>query len=149
MKHRMYSVVLTLTACLMMLSGCISFKAHPVGVIPSARHMSSPYYEVLGEAEGMSSSFRLFWVFPVTPAANNAEAVDDAIKSKGGDNLIEAVSTSESKVYIIGTVDNIYVTGKVIRYQQSDKRFLELKGKVKKVMQGGNSKSGSAESKQK
>ena len=119
--HQVY-LVLFLSACFMIFSGCISFKAHPVGVVPSAKHMSSPYYEVLGESEGMSSSFRLFWLFPVTPAANNVEAVDDAIKSRGGDNLIEAVFTEESKIYIIGTVDNIYVKGKAVRYLQSNEK---------------------------
>jgi hypothetical protein len=127
MKHHLGFVIVFLTALSMTVSGCISFKAHPEGVVPSARIMTSPYYEVLGEAEGMSSSFRLFWVFPVTTAANNAEAVDDAVKSKGGDNLIEAVFTSESKVYIIGTVDNIYVTGKVIRYQQGNEKYQKSK----------------------
>jgi hypothetical protein len=97
-------------------TGCISSGSHAIGVEPSAKFMASYDYEVLGEAEGMSSSFRLFWVFPVTPAANNREAVDNAVKSKGGDNLIEAVFTRESKVYIVGTVNNIYVKGKVIRY---------------------------------
>lgn len=112
-------LIFSITAAAMFLSGCISSRSHAVGVEPCAGYMASPNYEVLGEAEGISSSFRLFWVFPVTPAANNNEAVDDAVKSKGGDNLIEAVFTRESKVYIVGTVNNIYVKGKVIRYLQN------------------------------
>jgi len=118
MRKRFLFLILTFSVLSMIFSGCISFKAHAVGVEPSARYMASSDYEVLGEAEGLSSSFRLFWIFPVTPAANNIEAVDVAVKSKGGDNLIEAVFTRESKVYIIGTVNNIYVKGKVIRYIQ-------------------------------
>ena len=96
--------------------GCLSFSAHPVGIQPNAKYMNSPYYEVIGESEGISSEFKLFWLFPVTSKANTNEAVDDAIRSKGGENLIEAVITRESRVYIIGTVNNIYVKGKVIRY---------------------------------
>lgn len=127
MKHPQLSLVISLIAGSVIFSGCISFKAHPAGVVPSAKHMTSSYYEVLGEAEGISSSFRLFWVFPATPAANNVEAVDDAIKSRGGDNLIEAVFTKESKVYIIGTVDNIYVKGKAVRYLQGNEKYQKLK----------------------
>jgi len=118
MKQNFSFLILTLSAVLIFFTGCLSFKSHAVGVEPSARYMTSPDYEVLGEAEGISSSFRLFWFIPVTPAVSSAEAVDDAVKSKGGDNLIEAVFTRESKVYIVGTVDNIYVKGKVIRYIQ-------------------------------
>ncbi len=108
--------MLMLSAVFSAFTGCISSGSHAAGVESSARYLSSPDYEVLGEADGMSSSFRLFWIFPVTPAANNREAIDDAIKSKGGDNLIEAVFTRESKVYIVGTVNNIYVKGKAVRY---------------------------------
>jgi len=118
MKMRAVFTILIFVTSLSVYTGCISSRSHAVGVEPSARYMTSPDYEVLGEAEGISSSFRLFWLFPVTPAANNNEAVDDAVKSKGGDNLIEAVFTRESKVYIVGTVNNIYVKGKVIRYTQ-------------------------------
>jgi len=116
MKFRILFQMIIATALFSVMTGCISFNSHAVGVEASAKYMASPDYEILGDAEGMSSSFRLFWAIPVTPPANNRDAVDDAVKSKGGDNLIEAVYTSESKVYIVGTVNNIYVKGKVIRY---------------------------------
>jgi len=108
-----------LSGILVFSTGCLSFRAQPAGIEPGARYMTSPYYEVLGDAEGISSSFRLFWFIPVMPDAGFREAVDDAVKSKGGDNLIEAVYTKESLVYIVGTVNNIYVKGKVIRYIQN------------------------------
>lgn len=108
--------ILFLFSSLLSFSGCISWQSHPAGVEPSAKFMASSSYEVLGEAEGISSSFKMFWVLPVTPPANCDEAVDDAIKRKGGDNLIEAVFTREREIYIVGTVENIYVKGKVIRY---------------------------------
>ncbi len=110
------TAALVLLPAALLLTGCISFQAHPAGIEASARHMYSPDYELLGDAEGMSSSFRLFWVFAVTPAASCREAVEDAIKSRGGDNLIEATFTEERMIYIVGTVTNIYAKGKVIRY---------------------------------
>jgi len=105
---------------IMLSAGCLSFKARPVGVLPSAKYMQSPYYEIIGEAEGISSEYKLFWLFPVTSRANTNEAIDNAIKSKGGDNLIETVITRERNVYIVGTVNNIYVKGKVIRYLRNN-----------------------------
>jgi hypothetical protein len=121
MKTRGNFLILILPVLMAFFTGCISSGSHAIGVEPSAKFMAPYDYEVLGESEGMSSSFRLFWFFPVTAGANNNEAVDDAIKRKGGDNLIEAVFTRESKVYIVGTVNNIYVKGKVIRYIRSGK----------------------------
>lgn len=99
------------------MSGCLYGKVSPVGVEPSAKYMRSGGYEVLGEAEGVSSSFTLFWVFPVTPDEDISKAVDEAIRSLGGDNLIEAVFYREKKVYIVGTVNIVRAKGKVIRYK--------------------------------
>lgn len=121
MKHIKVPAVILIPAALLVFTGCLSFSSHPVGVEASARLMASPDYEVIGDAEGISSSFRLFWFIPVMPEANNDEAVDDAVKSKGGDNIIGAVFTRERKVYLTGTVNNIYVKGKVIRYLQYNK----------------------------
>lgn len=100
------------------LSGCLYSKSHPVGVEPSAKIMEPFEYEIAGEGEGSASSFTLFFMIRVTPGLDSGEAVDEAVKSRGGDNLIEAVFTRERRVYIIGTVDIIHVKGKVIRYQR-------------------------------
>ena len=98
------------------LSRCLYSKSHPAGVEPSAKYMESAAYEVIGNGEGSASSFTLFSIIRVTPALDSSEAVDEAVKSRGGDNLIEAVFTKEKRVYIIGTVDIIHVKGKVVRY---------------------------------
>jgi len=97
-------------------TGCLYSKSHPAGVEPNAKYMETVKYEVIGEGEGSASSFTLFSVIRVTPALDSSEAVDEAVKSRGGDNLIEALFTKEKRVYIIGTVDIIHVKGKVIRY---------------------------------
>jgi len=116
MKYNSGFMILYLLPAVMFFTGCLSFRSSAIGVEAGAKLMTSPNYEVIGEAEGISSSFRLFWILPVTPESSINEAVDDAIRSRGGDNLIEAVFTSERKVYITGTVNNIYAKGKVIRY---------------------------------
>lgn len=100
----------------LILTGCLYSKSHPAGIEPSAKFMESLDYEVIGDGEGSTSSFTLFSVIRVTPNLNYGEAVDEAIKSRGGDNLIESIFTRERRVYIIGTVDIIHVKGKVVRY---------------------------------
>ncbi len=98
------------------MTGCLYSKSHPAGIEPNAKFMESLTFEVIGDAEGSASSFTLFSIVRVTPKLDFGEAVDEAVKSRGGDNLIEAVYTREKRVYIIGTVDIIHVKGKVIRY---------------------------------
>jgi hypothetical protein len=105
-------------ACLFFMfnSGCLYFKNHPVGISSQAKESGSLKYEILGEGEGTSSSFTLIWFFPVTPDLNYDDAVNEAIRSKGGDNLIDVTSWREKNVYIVGTIDVLHVKGKVIRY---------------------------------
>lgn len=98
------------------LSGCLSFSYRPVGVEPAAFEMKNESYEILGDAEGYSSSFRLFWVLPVTPEISLDEAATDAIRAKGGDNLVRVSISRQRDVYIVGTVEEVCMTGKVIRY---------------------------------
>jgi len=98
------------------MTGCLYFRSHPVGIEPVARYTDYFNYEILGDAEGSSSSMTLIGLFPVTPPIKYEEAVDEAIRSKGGDNLIEVTSWREKKVYLVGVVDVLYVKGKVIRY---------------------------------
>ena len=97
-------------------TGCLYFRSHPVGIEPMARYTGYFNYEILGEAEGTSSSMTLVGIFPVTPGIKYEEAIDEAIRSKGGDNLIEVTSWRERKVYIVGVVDVLHVKGKAIRY---------------------------------
>lgn len=97
-------------------SGCLSMRDHPVGIWPVARETGTMPYEVIGEAEGVSSSFTLLWIFPVTPRISFTEAVSDALRSRGGDNMIEITSWRERNIYLVGTVNVLHVKGKVIRY---------------------------------
>lgn len=97
-------------------SGCLYLKNHPGGIFPQAKESGSLEYDVIGEAEGTSSEFILMWVARVTPEISFDDAVNEAIRSKGGDNLINVTSWREKKVYMVGTVNVIHVNGTVIRY---------------------------------
>lgn len=116
MRIKKLCAALLFISVILSLTGCLYSKSHPAGVEPSAKFMESLRYEVIGEGEGSASSFTLFSIVRVTPRLDSSEAVDEAVKSRGGDNLIEAAFTREKRVYIIGTVDIIHVKGKVIRY---------------------------------
>ena len=97
-------------------SGCLYLKNHPGGVFPQAKETGSMKYETIGDAEGTSSEFILMWIARVTPEISFDDAVNEAIRSKGGDNLVNVTSWREKKVYMVGTVNVIHVKGTVIRY---------------------------------
>jgi hypothetical protein len=107
-------IALAAAAASILLNGCIYVKTHPAGLIPSA-HRASPSYETLGEAEGESSAFTLLWFAPVTTPVSVDTAINTAIRSKGGDNLIGASVWNEKQILIIGTIDTLYVKGTVVR----------------------------------
>jgi hypothetical protein len=99
-------------------SGCLHFNTRVTGIEPQAKSLENQKYTVLGESEGQSSSFNLLWFIPVTPRMNYAAAVDQAVSSKKGDNLIDVRTWKERQVWIVGTVEILYVRGKVIRYDR-------------------------------
>ncbi|HPV99354.1 MAG: hypothetical protein QM472_15125 [Spirochaetota bacterium] len=107
----------TVLALVTLMAGCVSVKTSLTGVSTNARTMESMDYEVLGEAEGMHSAFRLFWILPVTPRADREKAVEEAVASKGGDNLIFVRTWQERQHWVLGTVDIIHVRGLVVRYR--------------------------------
>jgi len=99
----------------LLFAGCLSFARHPVGISPEAFATQERSYEVLGDAEGYSSSFTLFWLFPFGQPSVD-DAIAEAVRSKGGDNLINMNIYREREIYITGTVNAVRVTGRVIKY---------------------------------
>src|SRR6056297_1413331 len=71
-----------------MVSGCLHVQTNARGIQPCARPMQNDTYRELGPGTGMSSGFRLLWFIPVTPCPCANKAVNDAVYSKGGDNII-------------------------------------------------------------
>jgi len=103
-----------------MMTGCIHVQTSARGIQPNAKPMQKDIYQELGPASGMNSGFRLLWFIPVTPCPYADKAVNDAIYSKGGDNLIEVRYWHERQYWLVGTVDIIHVEGVVIRYSSKD-----------------------------
>ena len=114
--RRLFVLILILSLAFSV--SCISSRIYPGGMEPALSLNPDAEYEVLGTGEGMASSFRLFWVFPVTPAADINRAVTEASALLGGDDIIDVKWWKERKVYILGTVDIIHVRGKVIKYNR-------------------------------
>jgi len=116
-KHIIISLAPLMVAALF-ISGCVHLNMNAADLKPCAYEMKSGNYEVLGSAEGSSSHFRLLWFFPVTPRLDLKEAVEEAIGTKGGDNLIEVQVWTQRQHWIVGTIEILQVKGKVIRYEE-------------------------------
>ncbi len=100
------------------LTGCLYRGIRVVGLEQKAAQLESSRYRVLGESEGTSSSFNLFWVIPVTPRATYDRAVTEAISGMRGDSLIEIRTWMERQIWIVGMVEILHVKGKVIQYEK-------------------------------
>jgi hypothetical protein len=100
-------------------AGCVSFT-HFGGMEPSVRPMKPLPYDVIGEAESSTGNFNLLWFFNVTAPANFDRAVSDAINQRGGDELIDVRWWLERQHWILGTVNVIYIKGKVVKYREEE-----------------------------
>ncbi len=108
-----YALLLSLVV---QLSACLSISRHPRDVKPTAKPLFNKPYEVIGVGKGQSSHFNLAWLFAATPRMSVDEAIANAINEKGGDNLIDVIIWTKREIWIVGTVETVYVEGKVIRY---------------------------------
>jgi len=107
---------LAMCAALAAPTGCLSVRTNLLDVQTSAKPMEKAEYEIIGDSEGTHSQFNLFWFIPVTPRVSRQTAVDEAIASKGADNLIFVRTWRERQVWILGTVSIIHVKGQAVRY---------------------------------
>lgn len=111
-------VALACAVTVALLCGCLAKYSRPGGVRPSYLAMRDGAYDIQGEVSGESSSFNLLWLIPVTPEISFDAAMQDAIRSKGGDNLIDVRWEWEQQHWIVGTVTVLTVRGKVISYRE-------------------------------
>ena len=108
---------------LLFFSSCLSFHTHARGLAPQSEEFKeNAGYTDLGEAEGKSSQFYLFWLLPVTPRIDFKEAMGEAISSKSeGEALINVRYWHESQYWIVGRIDVLTVKGTVIKFIKKEK----------------------------
>ncbi len=99
-------------------ASCLRVYTHVKDMSSNAYPIDDEKYDVIGEGEAKSAAFNLLWFFPVTPQISYNEAVYNAISKAGGDNLIDIYTWHERQYWIVGTVNILYVKGKIIKYRE-------------------------------
>lgn len=118
-KTRIYISITLISAmfAVALFSGCVRHYKKSGGLVPQYHPIAEKEYTVVGKSLAESSSFRLFWLIPVTKPLDFNETVEQAVNSKGGDNLVSIRWWYERQYWFVGTVDILYVEGDVIRYE--------------------------------
>jgi hypothetical protein len=88
--------------------------AAPGAVAPSTLPVGEHYVE-LGKHEESSSCGYTILTIPVKNPAPLSEVIDEMVKSRGGDALIEVTSQSSQAFYLLGMANCIGVQGKVVK----------------------------------
>lgn len=110
--HRMAAAGLAGLAALV-LAGC----AHvPGGIADSSTPIDGRQYTRLGYAKGRDSRVLLFGFLPVSGSNSTRAALQDAIRSRGGDAMIEVTVENYSMYWVLFSKVTTYVEGEVIRF---------------------------------
>ena len=116
-KSRTIAVIVFIN-CALMATGCLYNRTRLTDLSPQARIIENRQYRVLGVSEGTSSCFNLLWFIPVMPRTNYEKAVNNAVASMRGDNIIEVSTWIERQVWLVGLVEILHVRGTVIQYEK-------------------------------
>jgi hypothetical protein len=105
-------MVLSLGALGLLAAGCVS---QPL-TFPTVEKVTNTKYQVLGEGEGTATGLMLFQVIPIGQNGRYVRAYDAAVKSKGGDALIDpTIEENWFWAYILNGY-HTRVKGTVIKY---------------------------------
>lgn len=92
------------------LAGCVV----PGAVAPSTLPVGDQYIE-LGNREEASSCGYTILTIPLKNPAPLSEVIDEMVKARGGDALVEVTSYSSQVFYLLGMANCLSVQGKVVK----------------------------------
>jgi len=106
--------ILSLGVLVIAAAGCVSQPLR----FPTAAETAKGNYTVLGEAEGEATGLMLFDVIPIGQNERFVRAYDAAVKSKGGDALIDiTIQEHWFWAYLLDGYST-KVTGTAIKYSK-------------------------------
>ena len=93
------------------LSGCASMPTR-IGV------QSGKNYDIIGKGEGSAGGFMLLQFIPIAHNSKLQRAYDEAVQSRGGDDLINLVLKESWYWAYIGDGYRVHIEGDVIKYKK-------------------------------
>jgi hypothetical protein len=87
----------------------------PGAVAPATMPLTGKYVE-LGPMEEATSCGYTALIIPLKNPTPVADLIDDLIKSRGGDALIQVSSSSSSYFYLVGVKNCVTIKGKVVNF---------------------------------
>ena len=97
------------------LTGWLAACTTPGAIAPSTMPVPGKYVE-LGAAEESSSCGLMILIIPVKNPKPVADVIEDMIKSRGGDALIEVSSESTFSSFLLFTTSCVEIRGKVVKF---------------------------------
>jgi hypothetical protein len=110
------SRVLSVVLLCAVVTGCAH---HPGGVAASSTPIEGRRYRVLGHAEGTDSHVLLFGLIPIKGSNSTRTAMDRAVRSRGGDALIDVTVETYTQWWIILIRRAVKVEGMAIRFEST------------------------------
>lgn len=96
-------------------SGC----AHgPGGIAPSTTPLEGKEYDILGPAKGSDSNVCLLGILPITTSNDTRHAIASALKSSGGDALINVTVERVYRYWILWSNTKTLVYGDAIKFRE-------------------------------
>jgi hypothetical protein len=101
-------------ACAGLLSAACTM---PGAIAPSTMPVTGKYVE-LGPYEEVESCGYVFFIVPIGSPDHIADMIDDLVKSRGGDALIDVTSGSSTSWYLLGGSNCVQLRGKVVKFSK-------------------------------
>jgi len=99
-------------------AGLLSACTIPGAVAPSTMPVTGKYVE-LGPYEEVESCGYLFFIFvPIGSPDHIADMIDNLVKSRGGDALIDVTSSSSTSWYLLGGSNCVQLRGKIVKFSK-------------------------------
>lgn len=111
------STVWTFMSWVIVTISLVSFLGctYPGGFAPSTIPVPERYVALGPEEEGSSCGYGIL-ILPLTSPNSVPEIIDEMIKTKGGDALVNVSSESSSTFFLLGFANCVNIRGTVVRF---------------------------------
>lgn len=108
-RLKFVALCVAVTAATVIMSGCST----PGAIAPATMPATGKFVALSGQEEGSSCGYTVLFI-PIKNPKPLSAVIDDLVKSRGGEALIEVTSNSKTVFYLLGVSNCVEVRGKVV-----------------------------------